>query len=59
MNADRIWIKSSYSDDTGACLEVATCPPNVRVRDSKLGNSPQIGLSSAAWTAFLQYLPIP
>ncbi|GHF27632.1 DUF397 domain-containing protein [Streptomyces morookaense] len=53
MNTDRIWIKSSFSDDTGECIEVAACPCIVLIRDSKLGNSPQIRLSPAAWMAFI------
>ncbi|WP_414168241.1 DUF397 domain-containing protein [Streptoverticillium reticulum] len=40
-------------------LEAAAHPCAVRVRDSKLGNSTQIRLSTVAWTAFLQRISIP
>ncbi|WP_435861223.1 DUF397 domain-containing protein [Streptomyces morookaense] len=59
MKADRMWIKSSYSNDTGECVEVAAHPCSVRVRDSKLGNSPQLAVSPHAWAAFIQRISIP
>ncbi|NUL07632.1 DUF397 domain-containing protein, partial [Streptomyces lunaelactis] len=37
MNTERLnWFKSSYSSgEGGACVEVATCPATIHVRDSK------------------------
>ncbi|MFR0357020.1 DUF397 domain-containing protein [Streptomyces sediminimaris] len=50
------WIKSSHSSNEGGnCVEVATQPSSVHIRDSK--NAPAGGgivtVSPAAWTAFL------
>ncbi|EHM28033.1 hypothetical protein SPW_3550 [Streptomyces sp. W007] len=50
------WHKSSYSGGSGdSCVEVATCPSTVHVRDSKLDESPQLALAPAAWARFLSY----
>jgi len=48
------WVKSSASgvDDDTACVEVATTPGHVLLRDSKLP-SPTLSLTHAAWRAFL------
>lgn len=54
------WFKSSYSGDGGeACVEVATRPGAVHVRDSKLGPraSGRLDVTSAAWAAFLRFAP--
>lgn len=50
------WFKSSYSSSgDGDCVEVATCPTTVHVRDSKLRQSPQFTVAPGAWTSFLMY----
>ncbi|MFI8193074.1 DUF397 domain-containing protein [Streptomyces sp. NPDC085946] len=50
------WIKSSYSTDDGpSCVEVATAPATILVRDSKNPNGPRLTLAPATWTAFLPY----
>lgn len=56
MSDERVWFKSSYSDSEGsACIEVATCPRTIHIRDSKLGaRSPEIGFAADAWTAFIR-----
>ncbi|MFI9239220.1 DUF397 domain-containing protein [Streptomyces sp. NPDC053079] len=56
---DLDWFKSSYSgDDGGACVEVATCPHTVHIRDSKLDpRAPRLDVTPAAWAAFLRYAP--
>ncbi|MEV0439256.1 DUF397 domain-containing protein [Streptomyces spectabilis] len=47
------WFKSSYSSGQGDdCVEVATCPHAVHVRDSKDMSGPQLTLSPTAWAAF-------
>jgi len=49
------WFKSSYSgDEGGACLEVATCPHTIHIRDSKnpADSGPTLTVSPTAWTAF-------
>ncbi|MGW8601591.1 DUF397 domain-containing protein [Streptomyces sp. NPDC055893] len=51
------WFKSSYSTgDGGNCIEVATDPSTVHVRDSKRPEGPQLALSPATWTEFLARL---
>ncbi|WP_129263589.1 DUF397 domain-containing protein [Streptomyces sp. M3] len=48
------WFKSSYSNNEGgACVEVATCPHTVHVRDSKVTDGPTFAVAPAAWTAFV------
>ncbi|MFF5285951.1 DUF397 domain-containing protein [Streptomyces sp. 62] len=51
------WFKSSYSTgDGGNCVEVATAPTTVHVRDSKNPTGPQLTLSPGTWTEFLDQL---
>jgi Domain of unknown function (DUF397) len=48
------WRKSTYSNSTGGCVEVATARRTVGVRDSKQnGTGPVLAFSAAAWQAFL------
>ncbi|GFE21904.1 DUF397 domain-containing protein [Streptomyces nigrescens] len=48
------WFKSSYSSDEGGdCVEVASCPHAIHIRDSKNPGGPILTLSAAAWSAFL------
>lgn len=50
------WFKSSYSsNEEPACVEVASTPGTVHVRDSKDPDGGQLAFSPAAWTAFLGY----
>ncbi|MFC3504989.1 DUF397 domain-containing protein [Micromonospora krabiensis] len=51
------WRKSSHSGDEGACVEVATIPRLVAVRDSKDPAGPTLLFPPAAWTAFAQAPP--
>jgi hypothetical protein len=47
------WHKSSYSGNTGNCVEVATNLPDlVAVRDSKNPQGPALVFSSQEWQAF-------
>ncbi|MGW3205442.1 DUF397 domain-containing protein [Streptomyces sp. NPDC001135] len=51
-----VWFKSSYSDgEGGECVEVATSPTTIHVRDSKQDptTAPTLTLPPAAWQAFL------
>ncbi|MER5298654.1 DUF397 domain-containing protein [Streptomyces lasiicapitis] len=48
------WFKSSYSTEQGgACLEVATRPATVHIRDSKNPGGPHLTVTPAVWAAFL------
>ncbi|MFD9073007.1 DUF397 domain-containing protein [Streptomyces lasiicapitis] len=50
------WFKSSYSSGgSGDCVEVASCPSAIHVRDSKNPRGPQLALEPAAWADFLTY----
>ncbi|NJQ03275.1 DUF397 domain-containing protein [Streptomyces zingiberis] len=48
------WIKSSHSGPEGDdCVEVATSPGTVHVRDSKDTSRPPLNLSKGAWSTFI------
>ncbi|MGW1467577.1 DUF397 domain-containing protein [Streptomyces sp. NPDC002308] len=53
-DAELRWFKSSHSGaEGGNCLEVATSPGTVHVRDSKQHTGPVLTLAPDAWTAFV------
>lgn len=60
MNADSAaprWFKSSYSETSGQCVEVAFLAPDaVGVRDSKNPSAGALVFSSAQWAAFTSAL---
>jgi hypothetical protein len=49
------WFKSSYSggNDGNSCVEMATAPGMVHIRDSKTTEGPRLALSPAAWASFV------
>lgn len=52
------WFKSSYSSGSegDSCVEVATGPGTVHVRDSKFCDAgPRFALTSPAWARFLPF----
>jgi Domain of unknown function (DUF397) len=49
------WRKSSYSSQSGNCVEVArNLPGLVAVRDSKEPDGAKLTVSQGAWLAFLK-----
>lgn len=58
MNGDLTaakWRKSSYSSDSGDCVEVAAAPDGGRhVRDSKDRSGPAHYFTAAQWDAFIR-----
>ncbi|NEB08585.1 DUF397 domain-containing protein [Streptomyces coelicoflavus] len=55
--SDLAWFKSSYSSGSegDSCVEIATDPATVHVRDSKNLRGPRLAFAPAAWTGFLPY----
>ncbi|MFD5055969.1 DUF397 domain-containing protein [Streptomyces tendae] len=54
--SDLAWFKSSYSGSQGdSCVEVASCPDTIHVRDSKMRDGDQLAVSPVAWARFLTY----
>jgi hypothetical protein len=50
------WFKSSYSTDDGpACVEVASAPGTVHIRDSKHEHGPQLAFAATQWAAFVSH----
>lgn len=50
------WFKSSYSSNSGPeCVEVATRPGTVHVRDSKDPEGPQLAFTPTEWSAFVTF----
>jgi Domain of unknown function (DUF397) len=51
------WFKSSYSGGTNgeSCVEIATAPGTVHVRDSKNVEGPRLALAHGAWADFVTY----
>ncbi|MFG3209251.1 DUF397 domain-containing protein [Streptomyces tendae] len=55
--AELVWFKSSYSGGTdgNSCVELASTPATVHIRDSKHTDGPRLTLAPAAWASFLPY----
>ncbi|MFE7358002.1 DUF397 domain-containing protein [Streptomyces sp. NPDC057543] len=51
------WFKSSYSSsgDGNDCVEVASAPGTVHVRDSKNLQGARLAFASGAWAGFVPY----
>ncbi|MFD0209805.1 DUF397 domain-containing protein [Streptomyces hirsutus] len=51
-----LWARSSYSSEEGGeCVEVASCPHAIHVRDSKDICRPGVSVHPAAWSAFVGF----
>ncbi|MCX4654207.1 DUF397 domain-containing protein [Streptomyces microflavus] len=56
MSTELHWFKSTYSgDDSGDCVEVATCPHTIHIRDSKDLTAPALAVSPTSWTSFVEF----
>ncbi|MFE5583952.1 DUF397 domain-containing protein [Kitasatospora sp. NPDC056531] len=56
MSTSLQWFKSSYStSDGGECVEVASSPATIHVRDSKDKAGPTLAFSPDAWSAFVAF----
>ncbi|MER5306842.1 DUF397 domain-containing protein [Streptomyces sp. NPDC002773] len=55
--SDLMWFKSSYSSGTegDSCIEVATTPGTVHIRDSKVLDGPRLAVGPGAWAGFVSY----
>ncbi|MYU50952.1 MULTISPECIES: DUF397 domain-containing protein [Streptomyces] len=51
------WFKSSHSSgpEGDSCVEIATVPGVVHVRDSKDVRGPSLGFTPGAWADFVAY----
>ncbi|MFC8268054.1 DUF397 domain-containing protein [Streptomyces cinereoruber] len=56
-SSELVWFKSSYSGGNSgeSCIEVATTPATVHVRDSKVADGPRLAVGSGAWAGFVAY----
>ncbi|MHC0431617.1 DUF397 domain-containing protein [Streptomyces sp. O3] len=54
------WFKSSYSSGSegDSCVEVATTPSTIHVRDSKNIEGPQLAFAPGAWAGFVSYASV-
>ncbi|MFF0090745.1 DUF397 domain-containing protein [Streptomyces canus] len=61
MTAITQWKKSSYSGggDGNACVEIATHPTHIAIRDSKTPAGANLTFPTGAFTAFLETLKSP
>ena len=56
MSESPRWVKSSYSGGRGDCVEVATLPDTIMVRDSRNAEGPALRFAPDAWRAFTDSL---
>ncbi|WP_329118094.1 DUF397 domain-containing protein [Streptomyces sp. NBC_01465] len=56
--AELVWFKSSYSDSSNPsdCVEVASAPSVIHVRDSKNAQGAHLAVDRAAWAGFVTYV---
>ena len=59
MSATQLhWFKSSYSssNESGDCVEVATTPATIHIRDSKTPETNHLTVAPTTWANFLTHL---
>ncbi|MFF3731704.1 DUF397 domain-containing protein [Streptomyces sp. NPDC002476] len=56
-DSELTWFKSSHSDTSNPndCVEVATTPHTIHIRDSKNVPGPLFTVAPGAWSAFVTY----
>lgn len=61
MNTPDNWRKSSYSGggDGNACVEIATRPTHISIRDSKNPTRGTLTIPTGAFTPFIESLKSP
>ncbi|MFI6441143.1 DUF397 domain-containing protein [Streptomyces sp. NPDC050759] len=61
MSTPDIWQKSSYSGggEGNACVEIATHPTHIAIRDSKTPTRATLTFPTGAFTDFLEALKTP
>ena len=52
MESRPSWRKSTYSNGSSSCIETASQPGTVAVRDSKDPAGPRLAVPAASWAAF-------
>ncbi|WP_369169984.1 DUF397 domain-containing protein [Streptomyces sp. R28] len=52
------WFKSSYSDSSNGndCVEVATTPATIHIRDSKTPGAPHLTVAPGTWNSFVGHV---
>jgi hypothetical protein len=56
--AELHWFKSSYSSssEAGDCVEIATTPATIHIRDSKNPQGPRLTFTPTAWADFVPFV---
>ncbi|MFG2554503.1 DUF397 domain-containing protein [Streptomyces sp. NPDC048581] len=49
------WQKSTYSAEAANCVEIATTPTTIQIRDTKNPTGPYLTLRPTAWAGFLSH----
>ncbi|MDI3421254.1 DUF397 domain-containing protein [Streptomyces luteolus] len=52
------WFKSSFSSssDINDCVEIATTPGTVHIRDSKAPKGPRLSVSTDSWAGLVRFV---
>ncbi|MGW0626683.1 DUF397 domain-containing protein [Streptomyces sp. NPDC002758] len=53
------WQKSTYSPDASNCVEIASTPTTIHIRDSKNSSSPHLTVTRTTWATFVSYAGTP
>ncbi|MGP4085914.1 DUF397 domain-containing protein [Streptomyces sp. KR55] len=53
------WHKSTYSAEAANCVEIASTPTIIHIRDSKHAEGPHLTVTSSTWSTFVSYAVSP